>query len=647
MCGIAGFADSHAHRGWNANSDATENDNATLGRMCDAIRHRGPDDEGRRLMPGVALGMRRLSIIDVATGQQPIHNEDQSVWVVFNGEIYNYAELRAELIGRGHRFYTNSDTETIVHAYEEWGQSGFARLRGMFGIAVWDARDGSLWLARDRVGIKPLHYTVVGERLYFASEIKSILASGGIKPAIDFAALDHYLSFLYTPRDASIFAGIQKLPPGHLLQWQAGRLRITPYWEMPSQQRHPASEQEAAECLSELLRDAVRSHLMSEVPLGAFLSGGVDSSVVVGLMAEASTQPVRTFSIGFDDPRYDELEHARVVARHFATDHHEFVVKPDALAIIDDLIAHFDEPFGDSSAIPTWYVSEIARQHVTVVLSGDGGDELFGGYERYSPHPRIAAFDRYAPPASRKLASLVWPLLPHGATGKNFLRRVARDDRGRYLDQIGYFQPDEKRALLSDDVLRATGNADAEARLGHHFARLSHLPWDAQMMHFDFATYLPEDILTKVDRMSMAHSIESRVPLLDNRVVDFAATLPADLKIKHGRKKHILKEAAATLLPSQILNRRKQGFAVPVGGWFRGDLRAFFSDVLLSQRARQRGYFNGRFVDRIVREHLTGRRDHTLRLWALVVFELWHRQYLDPAPTAYAPAFAPPVSVAS
>jgi asparagine synthase (glutamine-hydrolysing) len=647
MCGIAGFANSHVRREWNADSDAAGNDHATLGRMCEAIRHRGPDDEGRRLMPGVALGMRRLSIIDLATGHQPIHNEDQSVWIVFNGEIYNYAELRAELIARGHRFYTNSDTETIVHAYEEWGEAGFARLRGMFGIALWDSRDGSLWLARDRVGIKPLHYTVVGERLYFASEIKSILAAGGINPTIDFAALDHYLSFLYTPRDASIFTGIHKLPPGHLLQWHAGRVRIIPYWEMPSEQRRPASEQEAAERLSDVLRDAVRSHLMSEVPLGAFLSGGVDSSVVVGLMAEASTRPVRTFSIGFDDPGYDELGHARLVARHFATDHHEFVVKPDALAIIDDLIAHFDEPFGDSSAIPTWYVSEIARRHVTVVLSGDGGDELFGGYERYSPHPRIAAFDRYAPPASRKLASLVWPLLPHGATGKNFLRRVARDDRGRYLDQIGYFQPDEKRALLSDDVLREIGTADAEARLGHRFARFSHLPWDAQMMHFDFETYLPEDILTKVDRMSMAHSIESRVPLLDNNVVDFAATLPADLKIKNGRKKHVLKEAAANLLPSQILNRRKQGFAVPVGGWFRGDLREFFSDVLLSQRARQRGYFNSRFVDRIVREHMTGRRDHTLRLWALVVFELWHRQYLDPASTVYSPALAPPISVAS
>jgi asparagine synthase (glutamine-hydrolysing) len=645
MCGIAGFADRSLR--WSVAGEAAAEDTATLGRMCAAIRHRGPDDEGRRVMPGAALGMRRLSIIDLATGQQPIHNEDESVWVVFNGEIYNYAELRAELTARGHRFYTNSDTETIVHAYEEWGADAFARLRGMFGIALWDSRNGSLFLARDRVGIKPLHYAKVGDRLYFGSEIKSILAAGEVIPKIDFAALDHYLSFLYTPRDVSIFEGVHKLPPGHILRWRAGTIEISRYWEMPAEERQPASEQDAVDSLRQVLRDAVRSHLMSEVPLGAFLSGGVDSSVVVGLMAEASNQPVRTFSIGFDDPRFDELEHARVVARHFGTDHHEFVVKPDALAIIDDLIAHFDEPFGDSSAIPTWYVSEIARRHVTVVLSGDGGDELFGGYERYSPHPRIAAFDRWAPPASRRVASLVWPLLPHGATGKNFLRRAARDSRGRYLDQIGYFQPDEKSSLLSGDVQQAVGTADAEARLGRHFARLSGLPWDAQMMHFDFETYLPEDILTKVDRMSMAHSIESRVPLLDNAVVDYAATLPAAFKIKNGRKKHILKEAAASLLPAHILNRRKQGFAVPVGGWFRGDLRDFFSDVLLSQRARERGYFNQRFVNRIVREHLAGRRDHTLRLWALVVFELWHRQYLDTAPGAFAASFTRPVSVAS
>jgi asparagine synthase (glutamine-hydrolysing) len=615
--------------------------------MCAAIRHRGPDDEGIQVMAGAALGMRRLSIIDLATGHQPIHNEDSTVWVVFNGEIYNYAELRADLMGRGHRFYTSSDTETIVHAYEEWGENAFSRLRGMFGIALWDSRDGSLLLARDRVGIKPLHYAVAGERLYFASEIKSILAANDVTPALDCEALDHYLSFLYTPRDASIFAGIRKLPPGHVLRWQDGALRIRRYWELSVDEHMPDSEAEAVEALRAVLRDAVRSHLMSEVPLGAFLSGGVDSSLVVGLMAGASSRPVRTFSIGFDDPRYDELEHARVVARHFATEHHEFVVKPDALAIIDDLIAHFDEPFGDSSAIPTWYVSELARRHVTVVLSGDGGDELFGGYERYFPHPRIAAFDRWSPPASRAIASLVWPWLPHGATGKNFLRRAARDDRGRYLDEIGYFQRDEKESLLTGDVRRRIGGVDAEERLGSHFARLGALPWHGQMMHFDFETYLPEDILTKVDRMSMAHSIESRVPLLDNTVVDFAARLPTSLKIKNRRRKHILKEAAAGLLPPEILARRKQGFAVPVGGWFRGDLREFFSDVLLSPRARQRGYFEPRFVERLVREHVTGRRDHTLRLWGLAVFELWHRRYLDSRPWSRVASPAARVAAAS
>ena len=629
MCGIAGFVDGPPGNGWQPGSDAAERAATLVGGMCAAIRHRGPDDQGVHVEGGAALGMRRLSIIDLATGQQPIHNEDLTVWVVFNGEIYNYGELRAELEGRGHRFYTASDTETIVHAYEEWGEGAFARLRGMFGIALWDRRNRSLLLARDRVGIKPLHYALAGDRLYFGSEIKSILAAYDAPPALDLEALDHYLSFLYTPRDASIFAGVRKLPPGHFLRWQNGAVHVQAFWQLPAEEHAPSSEGEAVEALRVVLQDAVRSHLMSEVPLGAFLSGGVDSSLVVGMMARASSRPVRTFSIGFDDPQYDELEHARVVARHFGTDHHEFVVSPDAMAIVDDLIKHFDEPFGDSSAIPTWYVSELARRHVTVVLSGDGGDELFGGYDRYFPHPRVATFDRWAPRGTRAVASLVWPRLPHGVTGKNFLRRVARDREGRYLDEIGYFQRDEKHALLTSDVRRRLGPADAEARLGEHFARFHRLPWHAQMMDFDFETYLPEDILVKVDRMSMAHSIESRVPLLDNEVVDFAAKLPASWKIRHGRRKHILKEAAAGLLPPSILARRKQGFAVPVGAWFRGGLRELFSDVLLSARARQRGYFEPRFVERLVREHVAGRRDHTLRLWALVVFELWHRLYLD------------------
>jgi asparagine synthase (glutamine-hydrolysing) len=631
MCGITGFADRAVPGGWAPRSDTAAADRVELHRMCAAIRHRGPDDEGVHLEPGVGLGMRRLSIIDLATGHQPIHNEDSRVWVVFNGEIYNYRALRDELVSCGHRFATASDTETIVHAFEQWGESAFARLRGMFAIALWDRRHETLWLARDRVGIKPLHYAVAGDRLYFGSEIKSLLEVDRVRPSLDLESLDHYLSFLYTPGDTSIFSGVHKLPPGHALRWHRGDLQIRPYWELPAQEL-PLSEEAAVEGLRQVLREAVRSHLMSEVPLGAFLSGGVDSSVVVGLMAEAMDRPVRTFSIGFDDPAFDELEHARAVAKHFGTDHHEFVVKPDALAIVDDLIAAFDEPFGDSSAIPTWYVSEMARRHVTVVLSGDGGDELFGGYDRYLPHRRVAAFDRWAPPGARQVASAVWPWLPHGTTGKNFLRRVGRPNTGRYLDEIGYFQRDEKQALFTADVRQAMVNVDAEARLARHFARFLALPWNAQMMAFDIHTYLPEDILTKVDRMSMAHSIESRVPLLDNDVIDFAARLPASLKIQNGRRKHVLKLAAADILSPEVLNRRKQGFGVPVGGWFKGDLREFFSDVLFSTRTSQRGYFEPQFIQRLMREHLSGRRDHTLRLWGLVVFELWHRLYLDARP---------------
>jgi asparagine synthase (glutamine-hydrolysing) len=597
--------------------------------MCDVIRHRGPDDEGVHTEPGVGLGMRRLSIIDLSTGHQPIHNEDQTIWVVFNGEIYNYRELRRELEAAGHRFYTSSDTETIVHAYEQWGEAAFGRLRGMFGIGLWDRRKRTLLLARDRAGIKPLHYAMVGNRLYFGSEIKSLIAAGAVTREIDLGALDHYLSYLYAPRDRAIFKGVNKLPPGHYLAWKDGRIDVRQYWQIGTAEPFRGTGDEAAHALEAVLADAVESHMISDVPLGAFLSGGVDSSVVVGLMARASSRPVKTFSIGFDDPQFDELEHARRVAEHFGTEHHEFVVRPDGLSILDQLIGHFDEPFADSSAIPTWYVSEIARRHVTVVLSGDGGDELFGGYDRYLPHPRVAQFDSLPVPGKRQVAGLVWPLLPHGARGKNFLRHVSRSDDGRYLDSIAFFQPDEKQALYTADVRRALGRDNAENELARRFARFQALPAHSRMMRFDFETYLPEDVLTKVDRMSMAHSIESRVPLLDNEVIEFASTLPASLKIVNGRRKHVLKEAARRLLPPEILDRKKQGFGVPLGVWFRGGLADVFSDVLRSPTTRQRGYFEPSFIDRIVSEHLTAKRDHTLQLWQLLVFELWHRQYID------------------
>ena len=629
MCGIAGFVESPS----TAAPFSLDERRELIHQMCDVIRHRGPDDEGllveAGIHDGVALGMRRLSIIDLSTGHQPIHNEDRTIWIVFNGEIYNFGELRRELEAAGHRFYTATDTEAIVHAYEQWGTEAIGRLRGMFGLAIWDARSHTLLLARDRIGIKPLHYAEVGGRLYFGSEIKSLLCAPDLPRDLDEAALDHYLSFLYTPREGSIFRAVRKLPPGHLLTWSDGRVHLERYWQLPAEEPYRGTEADAVEALRSLLEDAVRSHLVSDVPLGAFLSGGVDSSLVVGLMAATSGARVKTFSIGFDEPVYDELEHARRVANYFGTEHHEFVVKPDAISILDSLTRHFDEPFADSSAIPTWYVSEMARRHVTVVLSGDGGDELFGGYDRYIPHPRVVAFDRYSPRAMRGIAASAAARLPHGARGKNFLRHVGRDERGRYLDAIRFFGADEKSALLSPDVRARLTGPEPETRLGAHFARYDGLPWASQMMRFDAETYLPEDVLTKVDRMSMAHSIESRVPLLDNEVIAFASTLPAAFKIKNGRRKHVLKEVAATLLPGEILNRRKQGFGVPLGVWFRGNLRQLFADTLLSTTALTRGYFQMSFVRRLVDEHVSGRRDHTLQLWQLVVFERWHQQYVD------------------
>lgn len=627
MCGIAGFVDSPSATAPLDRSGST----SLLRQMCDVIRHRGPDDEGVWVTEGVALGMRRLSIIDLSTGHQPIFNEDRSVWTVFNGEIYNFRELREELITLGHRFYTASDTEVIVHAYEQWGVDAITRLRGMFGLAVWDDRRKTLLVARDRIGIKPLYYAPVNGRLYFGSEIKSLLCAPGVPREIDAEALDHYLSFLYTPRDSSIFQGISKLPPGHLLLWRDGQLSVRQYWQQPAVESFRGTETDAVSQLKTVLSDAVRSHLVSDVPLGAFLSGGLDSSIVVGLMNETSGARVKTFSIGFDDPAFDELPHARRVAQHFGTEHHEFVVRPDGVSILDDVIGHFDEPFADSSAIPTWYVSQMARQHVTVVLSGDGGDELFGGYHRYLPHPRVVQFDRYSPRALRRVAAVAAANLPHGVRGRNFLRHVSRDNEGRYIDSIRFFSAEDKAALLSADIRRRLGRVDAEERLARHFSPYRHLPWPSQMMHFDADTYLPEDVLVKVDRMSMAHSIESRVPLLDNDVVDFAATLPAEFKLKNGRRKHILKQLASELLPQDLVDRRKQGFSVPLGVWFRGNLRELFADTLLSSRSLARGYFQAPFVRRLVDEHVSGRRDHTLRLWQLVVFERWHELYLDRA----------------
>jgi len=625
MCGIAGFIESP----WARSPLNPQAARALAHQMCDVIRHRGPDDEGMLVEPGVALGMRRLSIIDIATGHQPIHNEDGRISVVFNGEIYNFRELRQSLQAMGHRFSTATDTEVIVHAYEQWGEESFTRLRGMFALALLDRRDGRVLIARDRVGIKPLHYALAGGRLYFGSEIKSLLCAPDLPRDLNIGALDHYLSFLYAPRDESFFARIRKLPPGHLLTWRNGRISVRPYWEPPACETFNGSERDAVDELQQVLTDAVRAHLVSDVPLGAFLSGGVDSSLVVALMATAQGARVKTFSIGFDQPEYDERAYARRVAQAFGTDHHEDVVRPDGVAVLEQIVTHFDEPFGDTSALPTWYVSQLAAREVTVVLSGDGGDEMFGGYSRYIPDARVTAVDRCTPAALRRMAGAVGARLPSGARGKRFLRHLARDARGRYLDAIGFFTADDKAGLLAADVRRQLTGGDPEHRLIRHFDRYTQLSWPSQMMRFDVETYLPEDILTKVDRMSMAHSIEARVPLLDNAVIDFASSLPAALKIRDGRRKHVLKEVAARFLPGELIDRRKQGFGVPLDAWFRGTLRELFADTLLSARSLQRGYFQPAFVRGLIHEHVSARRDHTFRLWQLVVFERWLQHYVD------------------
>jgi asparagine synthase (glutamine-hydrolysing) len=628
MCGIAGFVDLTPRQA------TLESDRSRVKAMCDVIRHRGPDDEGTHVEAGAALGMRRLSIIDLSTGHQPIHNEDRTVWVVFNGEIYNYRELREALEAEGHRFYTSSDTETIVHGYETWGEGLFTRLRGMFGVAIWDSARRRLLLARDRAGIKPLYYAEAGGRLFFGSEAKSVLVNPEVDRSLDAAALDHYLAYQYTPRDGSIFRGIRKLRPGHYLKIAAGAVSVHQYWELPAAPSFAGTEADALAELRDVLAGAVRSHMIADVPLGAFLSGGIDSSLVVALMAEASGRPVKTFSIGFEDAGYDELPHARRVARYLGTEHHEFVVKPDALGILDRVVWHFDEPFADPSAIPTWYVSEMARRHVTVVLSGDGGDELFGGYDRYRPHPRVASFDRLAPGVGRVVAAAAWRALPHGVRGRNFLRHVARDPRGRYLDSVTFFHEDEREALLAPALRARLRGWRAEEYFGRPFDRFARLPLQARTMNFDFETYLPEDCLVKVDRMSMAHAIESRVPLLDHQVVELAASLPAAMKMPRGRLKHLLRTLAFGFVPREILDRPKQGFAVPIGAWFRGELRDAFGDILGSPLARGRGYFDQRFVDRLLAEHLAARRDHSWKLWQLLIFELWHRQYVDQAAAA-------------
>ena len=628
MCGIAGFIDY-----WERSGGDFER-GRLLKTMCDVIRHRGPDDDGFFLKHGVALGMRRLAIIDVAGGAQPISGEDGSVTIVFNGEIYSFQELTPELEKRGHTFKTHCDTEAIVHAYEEYGPACVNHLRGMFAFAIWDDKKREAFIARDRVGKKPLYYTVTkGGTLVFGSEVKSILEHPDVQREIDFQALDAYFTLGYVPDPLSIFRDIRKLPPGHYLTFSAKGLNVQQYWDFNFE---PAASRKPEDYLDELralLNESVRLRLISDVPLGAFLSGGIDSSTVVALMAQHMNQPVKTFSIGFHEDSYNELKYARLTAQKLGTDHHEFFVTPQICDVVDDLVWHFDEPFADPSAIPTFMVSKLARDHVTVALSGDGGDELFAGYTHYVVQESRRAFSALPKTLRQGLMRPLSHLLPHAAWGRNYLHNISLDPIDRYLDSLSYFTELSKQSLYTSDFQNALHTKDYVPRSFREYAGRvkTNEPLD-QLLYIDSKTYLPGDILVKVDRMSMATSLEVRVPLLDHKLIEFVTKVPASLKLAGTETKHLLKRVAKDLIPAEILNRPKQGFGVPLEEWINRQLRDQIRETLREPRTRQRGFVNSDYVDLILEEHRKGRRDHSQPLWALLILELWHRRYIDQSP---------------
>jgi asparagine synthase (glutamine-hydrolysing) len=606
-------------------------------RMLGVVEHRGPDDKGHHIEAGVAMGMRRLAIIDLSAGRQPISNEDGSIWIVFNGEIYNYRELRELLLARGHRLRTRTDTETIVHLYEDEGERCVERLRGMFAFAIWDRRERRLFMARDRVGKKPLHYTLVGRTLVFGSEIKSLLQHPDVKREVNPQAISDFLSFGYVPDPATAFKGISKLPPGHTLTFKDGMVSARRYWDFDYSGdsaaqglREPEAPEEGyVERLRELIAESVRLRLESDVPLGAFLSGGIDSSLVVAMMARE--MKVKTFSIGFSDAGFDELRYARIAARHFGADHHEFVVTPDVCRLVEEIVWHHDEPFADVSSVPTYVVSKMAREYVTVALSGDGGDEVFGGYERYVVDQRRQRYERI-PAFLRRALLRASRALPPGAYGKRFLRNIALEPAARYVDSVTHFDRDSQLDLFSEDARRALAGYDPAERFERTFAAPASRSGLDHLLYLDSKTYLPGDILVKVDRMSMANSLETRAPLLDHRLIEFAQTIPASFKLRGLETKYILKRAAQGLIPDEIINRPKQGFDVPIRRWLNRELREMLDDTLNDRRARERGDFNHRAVLSILDEHRRGVRDHSRQLWSLLVLELWRRAFIDQQP---------------
>ena len=656
MCGIAGAL------WWNPSREISA---TTLQRMTDSLRHRGPDADGHYFWPtagaarnaaatkastttsvsGVALGHRRLSIIDVAGSAQPLGNEDNSVQITFNGEIYNYCELRTELINAGHQFRTDGDTEVIVHLYEQHGLDFVKHLRGMFALAIWDANRQRLVIARDRAGKKPFYYRMEDGRLSFASELKALLQIPDVPRTLNRQAVLQFLTLQYVPHPHCILEGFQKLPPATIGVLENGILSLHTYWSAPYDQPDLSrvTVDEWREELDATLTEAVRLRLRSDVPLGAFLSGGIDSTVICGLMQTQLDRPVQTFSIGFPIAAFDERAFARQASQHLGTEHHEAVVTPDALSILPQLIWHYDEPFGDSSAIPTMYLSRMTREHVTVALTGDAGDELFCGYERYRA-VKLTGMADFVPPWARRIASSVISRLPTSVEHRSFRRRLkrlleslAQDPERRYLNWITIFNSSRLEWLVTPELWALAKHEDPAECIISAFQQYPKRDFVTRTTATDLQTYLPCDILTKVDIASMAASLECRCPMLDHHVIELAARMPIEVKQTLKQSKKVLSETFSRLIPKDIQTRRKMGFGVPIDHWFRAELKPLLHDILLSSRCLQRGLLKEDSVRQLINEHTSGKFDHAYRLWNLLCLELWQRMYLDSSPPITAP----------
>jgi asparagine synthase (glutamine-hydrolysing) len=607
-----------------------------LEEMCAALEHRGPDARGVTALGRAGLGVQRLRIIDLATGDQPIFNEDGTIAVVLNGEIYNYRELRERLERAGHRFSTRTDTEVIVHLYEDHGVDCVRRLHGMFGLAIWDAGRGRLILARDRVGKKPLFYAHRGADISFASELNALMRDPEVDSELDHEALDAYFAYGYVPAPLSAFRAVRKLPPATTLIHDGASIECERYWRLEYEPKREVKDLgELHEQVREAITRAVKRRMISDVPLGAFLSGGIDSSAVVAAMADASPQPVKTFSIGFSSDRFNELPHARRVAERFGTDHHEFLVDPDAVAILPGLARQYGEPFADSSALPSFHLAQLARRNVTVALNGDGGDESFAGYQRYVANLVLHRLGRLPGPL-RRAAARAGGALPRSARiddRRNKARRLlvglGLDRPARYNAYMSHLDGLNRDELYSDDYRRIAEESRGESAVdvAWHDSRATSVV-DA-MLATDVGTYLPGDLLVKVDIATMAHSLEARSPFLDHELMELAASIPAELKVRGTEKKIVLRDALREWLPDDILDRPKQGFELPIAEWFRGDLREFGREILLDDPARSRGYFRPQHVERMFERHVEGSEDNARGLWTLLMFELWHREVPD------------------